>query len=234
MVAMKIPRVSVIVPVLDEERRIGDVLADLATREELHEIIVVDGGSRDETPEIVRTVSWARLVTAPRGRGAQMNRGAAEATGEVLLFLHADVALPPGAGHLIADALDDPRVVGGAFRTRTVADAGPYRLGPLLRLADLRSRYTRFPYGDQALFVRAEVFRRLKGFAEIPILEDLELTRRLRKIGRLVRVKEEVTVSGRRFTARPAYYAALMLALPWLFRLGVPPARLAGLYGDQR
>ena len=234
MVAMKIPRISVIVPVLDEERRIGDVLADLATREEIHEIIVVDGGSRDGTPEIVREVSWARLVVAPCGRGAQMNRGAAEATGEVLLFLHADVALPRGAGRLIAHTLDDPRVVGGAFRTRTVADSGPYRLGPLLRLADLRSRYTRLPYGDQALFVRSEAFRVVGGFAEIPILEDLELSRRLRRIGRLATVKQEVTVSGRRLTARPIYYASLMLVLPWLFRLGVPPARLAELYGDQR
>ncbi len=228
------PRISVIIPTLDEAARIADRLRELAAMPELTEVIVVDGGSRDATLAIAREFPDVRVMAALRGRASQMNRGAASAAGDVLLFLHADVSLPADAVRWIGEALSDDRVVAGAFRTWTVPDAGESRLAPLLHLADLRSRTTRLPYGDQALFVRVEAFRAVGGFPEIPLMEDLQLARRLRRLGRIRTVPASVTVSGRRFLARPLYYAFLMNVFPLLLRLGVPPARLARLYGDPR
>lgn len=196
-------RISVIVPVLNESRRIGDQLVRLAALTGLHEVVVVDGGSRDGTPDEVRRHGFARLVDGPRGRGSQMNAGAREATGDVLLFLHADVALPPDAVSRVAGALASADVVAGAFQTETVSEGATGWAARWLRLADLRSRYTRLPYGDQALFVRRQTFDAVGGFPEQPLFEDVEISRRLRRLGRLVTVPADVRVSGRRFMARP-------------------------------
>jgi GT2 family glycosyltransferase len=163
-----------------------------------------------------------------------MNEGAKYATGDVLLFLHADARLPAGATSWIAEALSEPDVVGGAFLIWTVTEERRSWLAPLLHLADLRSRYTGLPYGDQALFVRADVFRQLGGFPELPILEDLEFSRRLRGVGRIRTVPASVSVSGRRFLAGPLYYAALMKLIPLLYRLGISPQALASVYGHPR
>ena len=156
--------ISVIVPVLDEEARLGRRLAELAATPGLGEVLVVDGGSADSTVAIAHTFSGVRLLSAARGRARQMNAGAAAAVGDVFLFLHADVSLPRDAAAWIVRTLADPRVVAGAFRTWTVPDGAPSRLGPLLRLADIRSRVARFPYGDQAIFVRRDAFARAGGF----------------------------------------------------------------------
>jgi hypothetical protein len=152
----------------------------------------------------------------------------------VLLFLHADVSLPADVPSHVERALDDARVVAGAFRTWTVPDAGRSLLTPLLHLADVRSRYSGLPYGDQAIFVRTEAFRRAGGFPDQPLMEDLELSRRLRRLGRIRIVPARVRVSGRRFLARPVYYAVAMNVLPVLYALGVAPASLKRLYGDPR
>ena len=143
-------------------------------------MILVDGGSRDRTVERARTVPGVRVLAGPRGRARQMNRGAQAATGDVLLFLHVDVALPEDARARVEAALADPAVVAGAFRTWTMADDRASRLAPLLHLGDLRSRYSGLPYGDQAVFVRAGTFQRIGGFPDQPLMEDLELARRLR------------------------------------------------------
>jgi rSAM/selenodomain-associated transferase 2 len=225
---------SVVVPVLDEARRIADHLAALRGVAGIDEIVVVDGGSRDETVAIAQRTPGVRLVTSARGRGVQMNAGARAARGDVLLFLHADAALPPDAARLIERALDDPGVVAGAFRLRTVADGGARWLGPLLRLADLRSRVTRLPYGDQAVFVRRAAFERIGGFPDQPLMEDIELARRLWRVGRIRTVPGVVRVSGRRFVANPVRAVLAMRVIPLLYRLGVSPARLARLYGDPR
>jgi len=228
--------VSIIVPTLDEQDRIERCLGSLGRQFPQGEIIVVDGGSRDATVAIAASLGSdrVRVLASERSRGAQMNAGAARASGNVLLFLHADVLLPEGAEDWIESTLADPDVVAGAFRTRTVPDAGPSLLRPLLRLADLRSRYTGLPYGDQALFVRAEVFRRIGGFAEIPLMEDLEFARRLRREGKIRTVPASVAVSGRRFLAHPVSAALSMNLFPILFRLGVSPWFLARLYGNPR
>lgn len=225
---------SVIVPVFNEAARIATQLSVLTDTPGIDEVIVVDGGSTDATVALTRSCERVRLVTSPRGRGPQMNAGAGAASGDVLWFVHADVALPADAPAMVADALRDPTVVGGAFRVETVPDGTTGWPARLLWLADLRSRYSRLPYGDQAVFVRRNVFERLGGFAPTPLFEDLEFSRRLRRAGPVRFLPTAVRVSGRRFMARPLYYACLMNALPLLYRLGVPTAMLARLYGHVR
>jgi len=229
------PRVAVVMPVLNEERLIVAALERLFAVAAVHEVIVVDGGSTDATVDLARGYSRATVVRAERGRARQMNAGDQAATGDVLLFLHADVTLPADAISWVAGAFDDPAVVAGAFRTWTVADDDEApRWAPLLHLADLRSRYTGLPYGDQALFVRAAVFEKLGGFPDQPLMEDLELSRRLREVGSVITVPASVRVSGRRFFTRPAYYTFLVNLFPLLYRLGMPPHVLANLYGNPR
>ena len=224
-------RLSIVLPVLDEAARLGRRLAELTTMPGVDEIVVVDGGSQDASREIAGAVPGVRVLAAPRGRGTQLNAGARVASGDVLLFLHADTSLPRDAVTWVARALGDPGVVAGAFRIRTVADDGPNWLGPLLRLADLRSRVSGLPYGDQAVFVRRAAFERVGGFPDQPLMEDIELARRLRCVGRIRTVPAVAEVSGRRFLARPVRTVLAMRTFPLLYRLGVSPARLARLYG---
>lgn len=224
---------SVIIPVLNESALIKEQVSRTASLAGVDEVVVVDGGSTDETLECIPQLPNVRVVRSARGRALQLNAGARAARGEVLVFLHADVRLPVDAVALIHEALADAGVVGGAFRTWTVADR-PTRLGPLLHLADLRSRYTSLPYGDQAPFVRRTVFESIGGFPEQPLMEDLEFSMRLRQAGRVARVPARVTVSGRRFIARPVFFTLLVNAFPALYRLGVSPESLARFYEHVR
>ncbi len=227
-------RVSVVMPVLNEESRIARQMESIQAVPGIHEVIVVDGGSRDRTLDLVRETPGVTVLIAPKGRARQMNAGAQAATGDVLLFLHADVRLPLEAMYWVVEAVSDPQVIAGGFRTWTVSEGRWTWLAPLLHLADLRSRYTSLPYGDQALFVRAEVFRQLGGFPEQPLMEDLELSRRLHRLGSVRIVPATVHVSGRRFLSRPLYYTLLVNLFPLLYRLGMPPRVLANLYGNPR
>jgi rSAM/selenodomain-associated transferase 2 len=229
-----LPSISIVVPVLNEEARIVERLAALRKLDGIHEVIVVDGGSHDRTRDLVAAQGCCRLLTAPRGRALQMNAGAAVATGSVLLLLHLDVKLPRNAAELVRAALSDESVVAGAFRTRTVAEGRPSWAARWLWLADLRSLYTVTPYGDQALFVRRDAFERIGGFPPQPLFEDLEIGRRLRRLGRIRTVASKVEVSGRRFLARPLYYAFMMTLLPALYRAGISPGMLAKAYPDIR
>jgi len=229
-----VPRISIIMPVLDEERRIGRAIDEVLALRGRKEVVVVDGGSRDRTLEIARAKP-VRVAHASRGRARQMNAGATIAAGEILLFLHADTSLPRDALALVEHAFIDPAVVAGAFHTWTVADPGEERwFAPLLHAADLRSRYTSLPYGDQAMFVRATAFNRVEGFPDQPLMEDIELSRRLRQIGRICTVPARVQVSGRRFLARPVFYTLAVNLFPSLYRLGVSPERLAKIYQSVR
>lgn len=234
------PRVSVIIPVLDEAARLHSLLLRVLQLEGISEVVVADGGSRDGSAEIVRRHPEVKWLDAPPGRGPQQNAGARATSGEVLLFLHADVRLPDDAAAQIRRALADRRVVAGAFRTWTVRDEIDARSArsrlpsALLHLADLRSRYSGLPYGDQAIFVRREAFVAVGGFPDQPLFEDLELSRRLRRIGKLRTVPRRVEVSGRRFLAHPLRETLLVNLLPLVYRLGAAPERLARIYRNLR
>ncbi|HEX5012068.1 MAG TPA: TIGR04283 family arsenosugar biosynthesis glycosyltransferase [Planctomycetota bacterium] len=221
---------SIVIPTLQESVRLDECLRAVREQPGPLEVVVADGGSSDRSPERAAASGATVLVTGP-GRGRQLAAGARLATGDVLLFLHVDVRLPSGGTDLVRGALADPRAEAGAFVTRTVADPSLRNLaGPLLRLADLRSRLTRHPYGDQALFVRRAAYEAAGGFRPLPICEDYDLARRLAARAPLARIGTPVTVSGRRVQGRPVRALFVNRMIPPLFRLGVDPALLARMY----
>jgi rSAM/selenodomain-associated transferase 2/rSAM/selenodomain-associated transferase 1 len=222
---------SVVIPTHNEEDHIGETLSHLDCGAE-KEVIVVDGGSRDRTAETAEK-SGARVMVSPSGRGIQMNAGARSARGDVLLFVHADSLMPPGYGSLIRTALRDPQVVGGYFRMRFFPST--FFLRYLELTVDLRTRIFRLPYGDQGYFVRASVFALSGGFAEIPLMEDVEFIKRLRRLGRLAYIQSPVKTSARRFERLGAMRALLRNRLTFLgYKLGVSPERLARWYYKDR
>lgn len=223
-------RLSVVVPVLDEAEGILDHLRALSPlRARGAEVIVADGGSRDGTPE--RAAGAAdRVIAAPRGRARQMNAGADAASGDVLLFLHADTVLPPDADRLIAAVLGDGRRVWGRF---DVAISGRH---PLLRvvaaLMNARSRLTGIATGDQAIFVRASAFRAVGGYLDQPLMEDIDLSRRLKRLSSPACLAERATTSGRRWERHGVLRTILsMWRLRLAYALGADPRGLARAYG---
>lgn len=224
-------RLSVIIPVLNEEYTIAGAVEGLA-RIEPSEVIVVDGGSADRTPQIVRD-GPARLVVSARGRATQMNEGARHAGGDVLLFLHADTILPATARRDVEGCMTDPGCVGGRFDIRL--DSGRPLLRVVSRMISLRSRLTRVATGDQAIFARRSVFERLGGFPEIPLMEDVAFSRALKKEGRIACLRSQVVSSARRWEQNgPVRTILLMWALKLLYLAGVPPATLKRLYREAR
>ncbi|HZS03363.1 MAG TPA: TIGR04283 family arsenosugar biosynthesis glycosyltransferase [Blastocatellia bacterium] len=222
--------ISIIIPTLDEATTIRETVEALRHPGREVEIIVADGGSADATIEIARACGL-RVISASRGRGSQMNAGARLAGGEVFLFLHADTRLPEGALGLIRAALEDHDVCGGHF---SLLFEGSHwgarvltRIYPLLRLGGMC-------YGDSGFFVRRNVFEALGGFREIPLFEDCDFYRRLRRVGRFVRLAEKAMTSSRRFEHRFLRTFALWSALQILYWLGVDPHRLDRLYRPAR
>lgn len=220
-----------IIPVLNEEKTIAAMLQRLR-RLQPEEIIVVDGGSTDGTRDILEGMD-IRVVTSPRGRAEQMNRGAKAAAGEVLLFLHADTILPPTAMGDIRAALEDPRFVGGRFDIELDGRHWMFRL--IGTLISLRSRLTRVATGDQGIFVRGKVFENLGGFPQIPLMEDVAFSRMLKRSGRVACLRSRVVTSARRWEHKGVWRTILkMWALRLLFLAGVSPCRLKRFYGDAR
>ncbi len=222
-------KISVVIPALNETETIAACVASAARQAGDVEILVADGGSTDGTPE--RVPAPARVVTSERGRAAQMNAGARQTNGDVLLFLHADSRLHPAALSGLREALLDPVVVGGTFTLRFD------RRSPLLGLYAFftRFRFRWFHYGDQGIFVRRRVLERLGGFRAVPILEDADFLGRLGTLGRRALVRLPVTTSARRFEARGAARQQLLNGAILLLRaLRVPHAKLARWYPDLR
>jgi rSAM/selenodomain-associated transferase 2 len=238
------PVISTVIPALDEEKAIPDVLEGLRRQQAppAFEVILVDGGSADRTVPLFREAAagWPEpgpdlrvVVSGRRGRSAQMNAGAGAARGEALLFLHADTVLPPGALAAVASALRDRRVAGGGFRHRFREP------GFLLRIvsawATTRSRLLRIHFGDQAMFVRRAVFEDLGGFEEVPLFEDLRLARVLRRSGRVVTLPLCVRTSSRRLAAGGVLRTCMQFAaLRLRHALGVDPGLLRRGYPDVR
>ena len=223
-------RLAVVVPALDEEVALRRYLP--ATVAAADQVVVSDGGSHDATREVAAALG-ATVVSGPPGRGGQLNRGAAAAAGaDVLLFLHADTELPPGAAAAIRAAVA-AGADGGAFRVRFAAASWPYRFGAAV--VNARTRRFGMALGDQAQFVSAATFARLGGYRDWPILEDLDFARRLRRGGRMVVLPLAVTTSARRFERRGIARTVATNWLIWaLFLAGVPPSRLARLYAHVR
>lgn len=220
---------AVLIPTLDEEETLRRNLpAALAAADE---VVVSDGGSRDATVRVALELG-ARVVSGPPGRGPQLNRAAAAAGADVLLVLHADTVLPPGAVEAVREAVA-AGAVGGGFLVRFDAAGFVYRLGE--RVANLRARLTRAPLGDHGQFVSRAAFEALGGFREWPLLEDLDFIRRLRRRGRVAVLPLRVTTSARRFEAGGPLRTVLGNWLIWvLYAVGVSPHRLARWYGNVR
>ena len=227
------PLISIIVPVLDEAAAIGDQLDRLALLTGRWQVIVVDGGSRDETCEIASRHSSRPLVLgAPAGRALQMNAGACAAAGEALLFLHADTQLPADAHASLSRALADRSTLGGNFALRF--DGGD-RFSRLLASWYALQRRAGIYYGDSAIWLRAAAFRRLGGFRALPIMEDYDLVRRLERCGRTRCLPGPAVTSARRWRRLGlARTVASWVAIRWLYLAGVPARRLARLYPHVR
>ena len=222
-------RVSIVVPVLNEAEGITATLQALQPlRRDGAELIVVDGGSTDAT--LVRCAGLAdQLLSSARGRARQMNTGAQAATGTVLLFLHADTRLPDAALNQVRRALASGERDWGRF---DVAIEGRSRLFPLIAwMMNWRSRLTGIATGDQAMFVRCASFDAVGGFADQPLMEDIELSRRLRRRGRPACLRARVVTSGRRWERDGVWRTVLLMwRLRLLYWLGVSPQRLAQAY----
>lgn len=223
------PTISIIIPVLDEGAVLPARLAELAPlRDQGAELIVVDGGSRDDSRQHAAAVA-DRLIVARRGRARQMNAGAAIARGRLLLFLHADTALPPGALAALHDALARG-VAWGRFDVRI---AGRH---PLLRVVatmmNLRSRVTGIATGDQAIFVDRAAFHAAGGFPDLPLMEDIAFSQRLRRLARPACLRLMVTTAGRRWETHGVWRTMLLMwRLRAAFHFGADPRQLALRYG---
>jgi rSAM/selenodomain-associated transferase 2 len=227
-----VKKLSVVVPMLNEAATIASTLNALRRGARDAEIIVVDGGSTDASVAIARPLCDS-LIDASRGRALQMNAGARASHGDALVFVHADTIVPSTFATDIASALSDPAVGGGRFDVVLDAVALPYRI--IGAMISIRSRISRTGTGDQAIFVRREVFDRLGGFPEFELCEDLEFSRRLKRAGRIACLRTRVTTSARRWNRDGVVRTVVRM---WLIRamylMGVPPARLKRMYSDTR
>lgn len=220
-------KISIIIPVLNEETNLARLGEHLRTIVQQHEIIIVDGGSRDNTLHIAYQFTDAVIVSSP-GRALQMNSGAEIASGEVLLFLHADTFLPDDALAVIA-ALSVEKNVWGRFDVRLSSKRFVFRL--IETLMNLRSCMTSIATGDQAMFIEKNLFQRVGGFPEIALMEDIEISRRLKKIVKPVCLKHKVITSSRRWENNGVVATVLLM---WKLRLyyffGMSPEKLKQLY----
>jgi rSAM/selenodomain-associated transferase 2 len=226
---------AVVIPTLNEEHTIGACLEGVGKPDGV-EVLVCDGGSSDRTRELA-AAAGARVVEGAHGRGPQLNLGARSVAAGRLLFLHADCRLPHGWLAVVHTALDDETTALACFRLHT-EPSGERQRSPLyrrwLRVFDLRSYGLGLPYGDQGFALRREVFDRVGGFQEIPLMEDVAMARDCRSLGRIRRLPLEVRTTARRAEGHPLRTWLALTVFPTLFRLGVSPHTLARWYGEVR
>jgi rSAM/selenodomain-associated transferase 2 len=221
--------ISIIIPVLNEAAVIGNTLLSLQElRQAGHEVIVVDGGSRDATA--ILSQPWAdRVIGSARGRSRQMNEGARFARNDILLFLHADTFLPNGADRMINDGMNAMKKAWGRFDISLSGE--DFLLRIVEWLMNVRSRLSGIATGDQGIFVRRELFKRVGGFPEIDLMEDIALSRILKKYGRPFCIRQRVVTSDRRWRKKGMFRTILLM---WFLRLAyfckANPKRLSELY----
>jgi rSAM/selenodomain-associated transferase 2 len=225
--------VSVVIPALDEAGRIGDCIRS-AREAGAGEVIVVDGGSADGTPDAAQAAD--RVLSSARGRAAQMNAGAAAATGDFICFLHADTRLPAGGCEAVRAAFRDAGVAGGAFSAALAPspDAGRWArgvLGLVQAMIGVRARLFRTYTGDQAIFIRRSLFERIGGYERVALMEDVQLSAAMRRAGKTVLLPERATTSARRWESRgPLRTVLLMWFLRAAHAAGMSPETCARLY----
>ena len=228
---MEAEKISIVIPVLNEANTINTVLARILGASNV-EVIVVDGGSQDETVALAQSVG-VKVIAAAGGRASQMNAGAGVATGSVLLFLHADTHLPPAFDTLVRQVLQNTGTIAGAFELRIDAELWGIRL--IEKMVNLRSHFLSLPYGDQAIFLKTSIFKEIGGFPNLPIMEDFELMRCLKRYGKIAIAPAPVLTSGRRWQKLGVVRTTLINQLIIIsYFLGVPPAKLARWYRQRR
>ena len=218
--------ISVIIPALNEAKILDQSLARLTPQLKGHELIIVDGGSTDETPLIAK--KYGRIIASERGRARQSNVGAAAAKGNILLFLHADVWLDSGAIEGVETAIA-AGYVGGTFKQRIEGEHPLYRL--IERAANFRAKRLRIFYGDGGIFIWRTYFDRIGGFPDIPIMEEVRFSQDLRRHGKVTLVEPKIHISARRWQKNGIVRTTLTnWLITLLYLLRVPPNHLAKLY----
>lgn len=222
-----IPRISIIIPVLNEAQTLPHTLKKLQGIKGI-EVIVVDGGSQDET--VTRAQSFSvQVITTAAGKARQMNAGAARATGDTILFLHGDTQLPDAFKHWVEQILSQPQIIAGAFELKIAAPVLALRWVELA--VKIRSRYCQLPYGDQALFMKTQTFRDIGGFPDLPIMEDFALVRQLQKRGKIAIAPVPVITSARRWQQIGILQTTLINQIVIIgYLLGVPSNTLSQWY----
>ncbi|MGI8504672.1 MAG: TIGR04283 family arsenosugar biosynthesis glycosyltransferase [Hassallia sp.] len=225
------PKISIIIPVLNEAENIRQAIACTQPSTNI-EVIVVDGGSEDDTYKIADDLDVTIISSVP-DRAVQMNKGARLANGDILLFLHADTRLPAGYDVMIRTVLQKTGTVAGAFALRIDAEVASLRL--VEWGVNMRSRFWQMPYGDQAIFLTKETFNKIGNFPELPFMEDFEIMRRLKRIGRITIIPVPVITSARRWLQKGIWKTTLINQIIIIaYLLGVPPQRLIRWYRQKK
>ncbi|MHC5615567.1 MAG: TIGR04283 family arsenosugar biosynthesis glycosyltransferase [Nostoc sp.] len=220
-------RISIIIPTLDEAGNIKEAIATTQPSKDI-EVIIVDAGSQDGTVEIAQSLD-IKVISSSPGRAVQMNVGAVAASGDILLFLHADTRLPTGFDNMIRTALQQPGTVAGAFNLRI--DASLLSLRWVEWGVNVRSHFCQMPYGDQAIFLTKAVFQQIGGFPELLIMEDFELMRRLKSIAHIVIIPTPVVTSARRWLQKGVFKTTLLNQIVIIaYLLGISPQRICRWY----
>ena len=223
-------KISIIIPILNEARVLEKTLSQLQPELGTHELIVVDGGSTDNSVRIAE--KYGKVVISERGRAKQLNAGAAVATGDILIFLHADIWLEKGALTSVATAIS-VGYVGGGFRQKIDGECVLYRLIEIA--GDIRGKYLKVFYGDSGIFLTRMNFEKIGGFPHVPILEEMEFSKCLRRLGKTTLLTPYIHISARRWETRGIVRTTLNnWLITLLYFLGVSPEKLARLYSQIR
>ena len=224
------PTISIIIPILNEAKILDKTLSQLQPELGHHELIIVDGGSSDDSTRIAE--KYGEVLTSAPGRAKQLNAGAAAATGDILLFLHADIWLEPGALVAVETTLSSG-YIGGGFRQKIDGESFLYRMIEIA--GNIRGKYLKVFYGDSGIFVARTDFEKIGGFPDLPILEEMEFSKSLRKLGKTMLIVPHIHLSARRWEAKGIVRTTLN---NWLITLlyftGVSPEKLAKLYSHIR